>query len=223
MKIGTAQLQPLAAAKDIRATFIAFARSPDAKWSDGSPLTAQDCVDSWKRILTPTLAADYAYFLYLLRGAEAFNKGTSTDFSTVGVEVVDDDTLRLTLRGPTPYFREVLKHYTWTAVPRHVVLKYGSIGQRGNPWTRPENIVVNGGAFGLQTTNALTFPVSATGMAGMERIIVNGGTSQIKGPEWVQAMRATAAPAPATAPAVVAPPPAPATPMTEANRMFGRN
>src|SRR5260221_9433385 len=55
----------------------------DAKWSDGSPLTAQDCVDSWKRILTPTLAADYAYFLYLIRGAEAFHRGKTTDFSTV--------------------------------------------------------------------------------------------------------------------------------------------
>ncbi len=66
------------------------------------------------------------------------------ELAKVGVEVVDDETLRLTLRGPTPYFREILKHFTWTAVPRHVVLKFGKIGQRGTSWTRPENIVGNG-------------------------------------------------------------------------------
>lgn len=71
--------------------------------------------------------------------------GTSLwPLAKVGVEVLDPLTLRLTLRGPTPYFREILKHYTWTAVPKHVVLKFGTIGQRGNQWTRPENIVGNG-------------------------------------------------------------------------------
>ncbi|MEY3895729.1 MAG: hypothetical protein RLZZ214_1249 [Verrucomicrobiota bacterium] len=117
---------------------------PDGKWSDGMPITARDFAFSYERILTPELGAKYAEMLYFLKGAEDFNNGKTTDFSTVGVEVVDDDTLRLTLRGPTPYFREVLKHYTWTAVPRHVVLKHGTIGQRGNPWSRPENIVGNG-------------------------------------------------------------------------------
>ncbi len=117
---------------------------PGGKWSDGMPVTAQDFAFSYERMLTPELGAKYSEMLFFLKGAEDFNKGVTTDFSTVGVEVVDDKTLRLTLRGPTPYFREILKHYTWTAVPRHVVLKHGTIGQRGNPWTRPENIVGNG-------------------------------------------------------------------------------
>ena len=117
---------------------------PDGKWSDGKPVTAQDFAFSYQRLLTPELGAKYAEMLYFLKGAEDFNQGKITDFSKVGVEVIDDYTLRLTLRGPTPYFREVLKHYTWTAVPRHVVLKFGKIGERGNPWTRPENIVGNG-------------------------------------------------------------------------------
>jgi oligopeptide transport system substrate-binding protein len=117
---------------------------PNGKWSDGTPVTARDFAFSYERMLIPELGAKYAEMLYFLKGAEEFNKGVTQDFSTVGVEVVDDLTLRLTLRGPTPYFPEILKHYTWTAVPRHVVLKYGKIGQRGNPWTRPENIVGNG-------------------------------------------------------------------------------
>jgi oligopeptide transport system substrate-binding protein len=129
---------------DTSATVWTAKLRPDGKWSDGTPVTAQDFAFAYQRLLTPELGAKYAEMLYFLKGAEEFNKGKTTDFSTVGVEVLDDQTLRLTLRGPTPYFREILKHYTWTPLPRHVVLKYGTIGQRGNPWTRPENIVGNG-------------------------------------------------------------------------------
>mgnify|MGYP001788419737 CR=1 FL=1 len=129
---------------DATATVWTAKLRPDGKWSDGVTVTAQDFAFSYQRILTPELGAKYSEMLYFLKGAEDFNKGKTKDFSTVGVEVVDDETLRLTLRGPTPYFREILKHYTWTAVPRHVVLKHGKIGQRGNPWTRPENLVSNG-------------------------------------------------------------------------------
>ncbi len=117
---------------------------PDGKWSDGHPVTAHDFAFSYERILTPELGAKYAEMLYFLEGAEAFNKGETDDFSTVGVEIVDDLTFRLTLRGPTPYFREILKHYTWTAVPKHVVLRHGTIGQRGNPWSKLGNFVGNG-------------------------------------------------------------------------------
>src|SRR5258708_25749484 len=80
----------------------------DAKWSNGELVTAQDCVDSWHRILTPTLAAKYAYFLYLLRGAEAFNKGQTKDFSTVGAVARDARTLVVTIAHPAPYFLQVL-------------------------------------------------------------------------------------------------------------------
>jgi len=129
---------------DATATVWTAKLRPNGKWSDGAAVTAQDFAFSYERLLTPDLGAKYAEMLYFLKGAEDFNKGKTKDFSTVGVEVVDDLTLKLTLRGPTPYFREILKHYTWTAVPRHIILKHGTIAQRGNPWTRPENIVVNG-------------------------------------------------------------------------------
>lgn len=129
---------------DATATVWTAKLRPNGKWSDGTPVTARDFAFSYERMLTPELGAKYAEMLYFLKGAEEFNKGVTQDFSTVGVEVVDDLTFRLTLRGPTPYFPQIVKHYTWTAVPRHVVLKHGKIGQRGNPWTRPENIVGNG-------------------------------------------------------------------------------
>ena len=142
--IGTPGGAALSVTPDATATIWTAKLRPDGKWSDGAPVTAQDFAFSYQRMLTPDLGAQYAEMLYFLKGAEDFNRGKTTDFSTVGVEVIDPLTLRLTLRGPTPYFPEILKHFTWTAVPQHVVLKHGTIGQRGNPWTRLENIVCNG-------------------------------------------------------------------------------
>ena len=108
----------------------------DARWSNGDPLTAQDCVDSWRRILTPSLAADYAYFLYILRGAEAFNKGQTTDFSTVGAIARDARTLVATLTHPPPYFRQILLNSTRRPI-------------RGTKWTRP-GLLVSSGPFVLK-------------------------------------------------------------------------
>ncbi len=117
---------------------------PDAKWSDGHPVTAEDFAFTYERILTPELGAKYASMLYFMKGAEDFNLEKTADFSTVGIDVIDPLTFTITLRGPTPFFPEILKHYTWFAVPKHAVLKHGTIAQRGNPWSRPENIIGNG-------------------------------------------------------------------------------
>ena len=117
---------------------------PGLKWSDGHPLTAEDFAFSYERILTPALGAKYSEMLYFMKGAEAFNKGVTKDFSDVGFELIDPLTFKITLRGPTPFFRELLKHLTWYPVPKHSVLNYGSIGQRGNAWSKPNNLVSNG-------------------------------------------------------------------------------
>ena len=117
---------------------------PEAKWYDGIPVSAEDFRFSYERILTPKFGAKYAEMLYFLKGAEAFNKSENPDFSSVGIEVTDPHSLILTLRGPTPFFPEILKHYTWYPVPKHQVLKFGEIDAKGNPWSRAENLVGNG-------------------------------------------------------------------------------
>ncbi|HWA10123.1 MAG TPA: peptide ABC transporter substrate-binding protein [Opitutaceae bacterium] len=119
------------------------------QWSNGTPLTAQDFVASWQRILTPALASPNAGLLYVLQGAEAFAKGGGS-FSQVGVQALDARTLRVTLAQPTPYFLALLTHPAWLPVPVAVIAANGGLHDRANPWTRPGKLVGNG-AFTLQT------------------------------------------------------------------------
>src|ERR1041385_6372708 len=48
----------------------------NAKWSNGDPVTARDFRDSYKRILTPAIASEYAYMLYVVTNAQAYSEGT---------------------------------------------------------------------------------------------------------------------------------------------------
>jgi oligopeptide transport system substrate-binding protein len=116
----------------------------NARWSNGEPVTAGDFVASFQRILTPTLAADYANMLYLLQGAEAFHKGTTTDFAKVGAVALDPRTLRLTLEHPAPYFLSLITNPPWYPVPLATIAKHGATARRGNGWTRAGRIVTNG-------------------------------------------------------------------------------
>ena len=121
-----------------------FRLRPDARWSDGSPLTAADFLFSFERILRPALAAEYAYMLHPVRGAEAFNAGSTDDFATVGFSAPDPRTLVVELASPTPYFLGLLANMAWFPVHPPTILKHGRIDQRGTAWTRPENHVGNG-------------------------------------------------------------------------------
>ncbi len=76
----------------------------NVKWSDGTPLKAQDFVEGWKRLLTPATAAPYAYLLYDVIGAEAFNKRQESDFTKVGVSATGDSTFVVRLKRPVAYF-----------------------------------------------------------------------------------------------------------------------
>jgi oligopeptide transport system substrate-binding protein len=121
-----------------------FQLRADARWSDGEPLTSADFLYAFERILSPELGSHYAEMLYLMRGAEAFHKGETTDFSTVGARAPDERTLVIELAGPAPYFPGMLKHYTWFPVPRHAIEEHGPTLRRDNPWARPGKLVCNG-------------------------------------------------------------------------------
>ncbi len=116
----------------------------DARWSNGDPVTADDFVWSWRRMLTPSLGAEYAYQLYPVRNAREYHQGEIDDFSLVGVKALDAATLEVTLENPTPYILSLLAHYSTFAVHPPTVLAHGAMDERGTRWTRPENYVGNG-------------------------------------------------------------------------------
>ena len=121
-----------------------FHLRPGLRWSDGSPLTANDFAYSFRRILTPALGAAYAYVLWPIKHAQAFNAGKLANFSEVGVAVVDDTTLRLTLERPTPYLPALAALPAWAPVRRATVEQFGPPTDRAAAWTRPGNFVGNG-------------------------------------------------------------------------------
>jgi oligopeptide transport system substrate-binding protein len=90
----------------------------DAKWSDGSPVTADDFIQSYKRILNPALGAEYAYMMWHVAGAEDYYRKKITDFAQTGFKAPDARTVQLTLRAPTSFFLSTLSFYPWVPVAK---------------------------------------------------------------------------------------------------------
>ena len=114
------------------------------KWSNGDPVTAQDFVFSYKRMLTASFGAQYSENLFILKGAEDYYRGKITDFEQVGVKALDDYTLRIELVGPTPYLLSLVQHDSWLPVNPKAILSFGKIDTRDSKWTSAENFVGNG-------------------------------------------------------------------------------
>ncbi|HEF0080282.1 oligopeptide ABC transporter substrate-binding protein OppA [Citrobacter braakii] len=111
----------------------------DAKWSDGTPVTAQDFVYSWQRLANPNTASPYASYLqygHIVNIDDIIaGKKPITD---LGVKALDEHTFEVTLSEPVPYFYKLLVHSSVSPVPKAAVEKYGE------KWTQPANIVTNG-------------------------------------------------------------------------------
>ena len=109
----------------------------DALWSDGVPVTAEDFVFSWRRIVDPKTAAPYAYFLNDIKNAKLVNAG-KLPLTALGVQALDSHTLEIVFEHPVPYLLEMLMHMTMVPEPRHV------IEAKGKNWSKPGNYVGNG-------------------------------------------------------------------------------
>ncbi len=110
----------------------------NAVWSDGTPVTANDFVYSWTRLLEPKTASEYAYQGYYFKNGEAYNTGKLKDASQLGFKATDKRTLVVSLEHPVPFFLSLLYHHSLYPVPKQAIEKYGA------RWTRPENMVSNG-------------------------------------------------------------------------------
>ncbi len=107
------------------------------QWSDGTPIVAKDFVQSWQRVLDPNTLSQYIPALYPVKNAEAIANG-EMDLTDLGVEAVDDLTLRVSLEGPTTYFPLLATTWTFFPVPMHV------IDSAAEQWVEAENIVASG-------------------------------------------------------------------------------
>ena len=123
---------------------VTFVLRDDLKWTNGDPVTAEDFVYSWKRTVSPELAADYAYQFYGIVGAQEYNScdAKKDDCAALadkmGVKAVDDKTLEVTLTTPQPWFLQQVAHHSFLAVNKKAVDEFG------DKWTEAANIVTNG-------------------------------------------------------------------------------
>ncbi len=124
---------------------VTFNLKQDGLWTNGDPVTAHDFEFSWKRTLSPDLAADYAYQLYGIAGAAEYNgceENCDALRDEVGVTALDDYTLEVTLTSPQAWIVQQMAHTSFYPVHQATVEEFG------DKWTEPENIVTNG-AFRL--------------------------------------------------------------------------
>ena len=120
-------------------TVYTFALRPEAKWSNGEPVTAGDFVYSWRRLADPELASPYQWFIEIMgiaNGSEVM--AGEMPLEDLGVKAIDDNTLEVTLTQPLPYFPLTTTHASTFPSPQAVVEEFGT------DWTKPENIVSNG-------------------------------------------------------------------------------
>lgn len=110
----------------------------NAKWSTGERITAHDFVYSWRRVLDPLTASEYAGQLFYVKNAEAYFNRKLMNQDDLGVKALDDSTLRVELTNPTPFFLGLCAFQTLSVVPRSVVEKHG------DNWMRVEPLPVSG-------------------------------------------------------------------------------
>ena len=120
---------------------VTFKLRDDGRWTNGDPVTAQDFEWSWKRTISPELAADYAYQFFGIVGAAEYNackENCDALRDKVGVKALDDHTLQVELTSQQPWFVQQVAHQSFLAVHRATVEKFG------RKWTDPANIVSDG-------------------------------------------------------------------------------
>jgi len=146
----TGQPQPAAALSwawsDDRLTLTVKLR-PDGRWSNGDPVTARDFVRGWHRLLRQS--TDTASTLFPVKNAEVFHHGRLNEPDKVGIEAMDDLTLRITLAGVRSTFVAELADPLLSPVHESM----DAVLEHQDFWQHPEKLVGNG-AFQLERARA---------------------------------------------------------------------
>jgi oligopeptide transport system substrate-binding protein len=115
-----------------------FHLRPDARWSDGRPVTSADFLYAWQRALDPKVGAPYAFFLYELKNGKAYYDRKLTDFKQVGVHAPAPLTLVVDLQRPTPFFLQL------AASPVMLPLRRDGVERYGDSFTEAGHLLSNG-------------------------------------------------------------------------------
>jgi len=110
----------------------------NARWSDGKPVLADDFVYSWQRLIKPETAAEYAYFIYLVKNAREINSGEVKDVNQLGIRALDARTLEVELKEPAVYFPVITTFVVTYPQRKDLVERYPE------SWTEPEHLVTTG-------------------------------------------------------------------------------
>ncbi len=111
------------------------------KWSNGDTLNAHDYVRGMKRGLEPATAAEYAFMMYYIEGAEDYNSGKITDFNNVGIKAKDDYTLEIVLAKPAAYFDKTL------VLPIYLPLNEKALAEFGEQYATEANKSIYSGPY----------------------------------------------------------------------------
>lgn len=117
----------------------------NAKWSDGSPVTANDFVYSFRRFVDPKTAAEMAYLASVIKNAKNITEGKQKS-ETLGVKALNPYTLEITLETPVKYFLSLLSGANFVPLKKETIEKHKS------NWTNPNKMVSNG-AYKLTAWN----------------------------------------------------------------------
>ena len=115
-----------------------FTLRDNAQWADGTPVTAQDFVYSWQRLVDPKTLSPFAWFAALagINNAQAIIDGKATP-DKLGVSAVDARTLKVQLDKPLPWFANLTASFAFYPVQKANV-------ESGKEWTKPGNLIGNG-------------------------------------------------------------------------------
>ena len=114
-----------------------FYLSPDARWSNGDAVTAEDFVAGLRRSADPNTGSSYSQILDPIENADAILAGRAP-VETLGVTAIDPHLLEITLKAPTPYFLGLLSHSA--TYPIHGP----SLELHGDRFARPGTLISNG-------------------------------------------------------------------------------
>ncbi|TCZ80097.1 peptide ABC transporter substrate-binding protein [Paenibacillus albiflavus] len=118
-----------------------FTLRDDAKWSDGSKLTAKDFFYSWKRVMTAETASDYSFMMYpYIKNGEKFFKGEVKE-DELGIKVINDTTLEVTLEAPSPYIMQLF------AFSCYMPVQQAAVEKDKDAWHRKAETFISNGPF----------------------------------------------------------------------------